>query len=506
MNGDRPILCMLCAMERAPSPQLTTRRALVVASIMASTAMVALEATIVATAMPNIVADLGGLGLYSWVFSSYLLAQTATTVVFGKLADVRGRKPVMLGGLAIFVVASVLAGFSTSMSWMIVFRVAQGFGAGAIVPVAMTIIGDLYPPVERGKVQGYLASVWATCGILGPVLGSLIIREFSWNWLFWMNVPIGLASALGFIRYYHEEKKGSARVAIDYGGAALFIVTAAALMLLLTHLSSRDAWLTAMELAVLVVSATVFVMVERRAADPMVSLRLWTLRPIAVCNLSTLFSGMAMMGLTTFLPMYLQAVAHRSPVTSGLALTTMMLGWPLGATLSARTFAQVGLRRYLLIGSAAVPLGGACFLFLTPQGSAVLPAVGSFVMGLGFGLASVCAMILIQESVRPSERGSVTASFVFARNLGSTLGAATFGAVQTFVFTHHPGVDMRIDRLRDLLSAGSATIATNDVVYQALAKSLDATFVSVFVVSLLVLVSMLWLRRVDLASLKGAWR
>ena len=146
-------------MEMTSSPQPTTYRALVVASIMASTAMVALEATIVATAMPNIVADLGGLSLYSWVFSSFLLAQTATTVVFGKLADVRGRKPVMLVGLAVFLVASVLAGFSTSMTWMIVFRLAQGFGAGAIVPVAMTIVGDMYRPTERGKVQGYLASV-----------------------------------------------------------------------------------------------------------------------------------------------------------------------------------------------------------------------------------------------------------------------------------------------------------------------------------------------------------
>jgi len=492
-------------MDMTSSPLKPTHRALVVASIMASTAMVALEATIVATAMPNIVADLGGLNLYSWVFASFLLAQTATTVVFGKLADVRGRKPVMLGGIAVFIVASVLAGFSTSMTWMIVFRLAQGFGAGAIVPVAMTIIGDMYRPQERGMVQGYVASVWAMSAVLGPVLGSFIIREFSWSWLFWINVPIGLASGYGFIRYYHEQNKGAEKVAIDYGGAALFIVMVTALMLFLTHLTSSDTSLTAIELALFVLSSIAFVMVERRAADPMLSFRLWSIRPIAVCNLATLFAGMAMMGLTTFLPMYLQAVAHRSPVSSGFALTMMLIGWPMGATLAARTFARVGLRRYLLLGGVAVPLGGVCFVFLTPEVSVILPAVGSFVMGLGFGLAGVCGIILIQESVIASERGSATASNIFARNLGSTLGAAMFGAVQTFVFNRYPGVvGQQIDKLRDLLTAGSTTIAADDVVRKALEKSLDMTFVCIFAVSLLVLVSMLLLPKIELASVTGA--
>lgn len=495
---------MLTGMEDMSLSPPTTHRALVVAAIMASTSMVALEATIIATAMPNIVADLGGLNLYSWVFASFLLSQTATTVVFGKLADVRGRKSVMLWGTAMFLVASVLAGFSTSMGWMIVFRLAQGFGAGAIVPVALTIVGDLYRPAERGKVQGYLASVWAGSAVLGPLLGSLIIREFSWSWLFWINVPIGLLSAYGFIRYYHEPRRSLKKVAIDYGGAALFVVAVTAFMLFLTHLASPNTWLTAMEFAVFVIGAIAFVLVERRAADPMLSLRLWAIRPIAVCNLSTLFSGMAMMGLTTFVPMYLQAVAHRTPIASGFALTMMMIGWPAGATLAARTFTRVGLRRYLLIGSATVPLGGAFFVFLTPAVSAMLPAIGSFTMGFGFGLASVCTLILIQESVTASERGSVTASNVFVRNLGSTLGAAGFGAVQTYAFTHSPGVaGAQIDQLRDLLTSGPAGKAVDGTVRTALETSLDLTFMCIFAVSLLVLVSMLLLPKIELASLSG---
>src|SRR6266403_223253 len=171
---------------------------------MMSMFMISIEATIVSTAMPQIVAQLGDLHLYSWVFSSFLLAQTAMTVVFGKLADLYGRKPVMLVGIAIFLVGSILAGFANSMMSMISFRLIQGVGAGAIQPVAMTIVSDLYPARERGKIQGYLASVWAISAILGPIVGALIIRDFSWRWIFWMNVPIGLLAAGGFTTFLHE--------------------------------------------------------------------------------------------------------------------------------------------------------------------------------------------------------------------------------------------------------------------------------------------------------------
>ena len=192
-----------------------TVRPLVIAAVMASMAMVAIEATIVSTAMPQIVTQLGGLHLYSWVFSSFLLAQTAMTVVFGKLADLYGRKPIVLIGIAIFLVGSVLAGFAWSMPAMIVFRLIQGIGAGAIQPVTLTIVGDLYPARERGKIQGYLASVWAIAAVVGPMAGGLLIRDLSWAWIFWINIPIGLASAAGFIAFLHEHERRE-RPSIDY--------------------------------------------------------------------------------------------------------------------------------------------------------------------------------------------------------------------------------------------------------------------------------------------------
>jgi multidrug resistance protein len=195
-------------MTSTPTPPLTaprtTNRPLVIAAIMASMAMVAIEATIVSTVMPQIASELGGLHLYSWVFASFLLAQTAMTVVFGKLSDLYGRKPVMFVGIGIFLVGSVLAGFSWSMPAMICFRLIQGIGAGAIQPVSLTIVGDLYPARERGKVQGYLASVWAVSAVVGPMIGALIVQKLEWGWIFWMNVPIGLAAAALFWRHLHE--------------------------------------------------------------------------------------------------------------------------------------------------------------------------------------------------------------------------------------------------------------------------------------------------------------
>lgn len=224
---------------------------------MASQAMVAIEATIVATAMPQIVTDLGGLSLYSWVFSSFLLTQTAMTVVFGKLADLYGRKPVLLAGIAIFLVGSVLAGFAWSMPAMIVFRLIQGIGAGAIQPVSLTVVGDLYPARERGRVQGYLASVWAISAVLGPMIGGFIIRDLSWAWIFWMNVPIGIASAAGFIAYLHEERHRE-RPSIDIAGAALFTIAIASLMMALTDAGTANMTRAAIEAAVFALCAVLF--------------------------------------------------------------------------------------------------------------------------------------------------------------------------------------------------------------------------------------------------------
>lgn len=485
-----------------------TVRSLVIAAVMASMAMVAIEATIVSTAMPQIVTQLGGLHLYSWVFSSFLLAQTAMTVVFGKLADLYGRKPVVLIGIAIFLVGSVLAGFAWSMPAMIVFRLIQGVGAGAIQPVTLTIVGDLYPARERGKIQGYLASVWAIAAVIGPMAGGLLIRDLSWAWIFWINIPIGLASAAGFIAFLHEHEKHQ-RPSIDIAGATLFTVSIGALMMGLTDAGSSSNALVAFEFALFVVCGVLFVLQERRAADPMISFALWGHRPIAACNVATVLSGMALMGLTSFLPMYVQGVLGRSPVIAGLALTMMMVGWPSGATVAARSFHLLGLRRTLIGGSAFLPIGAVFFATLTPASTPMFADIGSLVMGFGMGIVSVSSLILIQEIVKPFERGSATASNLFSRNLGSTLGAAMFGAVLNYGLAHSSTgssatVAVTADQLRQILDAAPGNAAGGAAVRFALHQSLHLTFVSILVISVLSVISVMVVPAIKLSQTRPA--
>jgi EmrB/QacA subfamily drug resistance transporter len=468
------------------------RRPLVVAAIMLSSFMIAIEATIVATAMPQIVRYIGGLRLYSWVFSSFLLTQCATTVLFGKLADLYGRKHVILVGIAIFLAGSIGCGFAWSMPSLIAFRLVQGLGAGAIQPVTMTVVGDLYPAHERGKVQGWLASVWGASSIVGPLAGGLIIQHFSWAWVFWINVPVGLAAAAGFFLFLHEDVD-HARRSVDAAGAALFTAAVASFMILLTEAGARNGGVAVAALLVCLASAVLFVRQERRAADPMIAFSLWGRRVMATTNSASLFSGAAMIGVTTFLPMYVQAVMGRSPLIAGFMLTAMVLGWPIASTVGARNFHRIGLRRVLLLGAVLVALGAIPFVLLTPAMSPYLAGFGSLAMGFGMGFFNTAAIVIVQDSVGWAERGSATAAFVFARNLGSTLGAAALGGLLNWRLAS--GGSGSLDDIQRALAGGaSAALAASR---EALAHGLHLTFWGVGAVALATLATALLVPQVE---------
>ena len=465
---------------------LTTHRRLVLVAVMAANIMIAIEATIVSTAMPQIAGQLGGLQLYSWVFSAFLLTQTATTIVFGKLSDVVGRKRVILLGIAIFLFGSILCGLAWSMPSLIAFRLIQGLGAGAVQPVAMTIVGDLYSAHERGKIQGWLASVWALSAVLGPLAGGLIVQHFSWAWIFWMNLPIGAFAAAGFWAYLHE-KNVLGRGKIDHLSAGVFTIAIAAIMADLTALSTSDRTEIGLITVVAIVAVALFFVQERRSPEPMISLELWGRRPIAAANGASLLSGMTMIGLTTFLPMFVQGVMQKSPLIAGFALSAMVLGWPVGATLSPRLWSRFGLRTILRAGAALIPLGALVFVFLRPETPPFVAGVGSAIVGFGMGLSSSASIVLIQEIVDWSERGSVTASYLFARTLGSTFGATVFGAVLNYGLAHFGRAgDVTSEELRRLLEGGSQDAASGSALRDALEQSLHLTFVSMFLIALLV--------------------
>jgi EmrB/QacA subfamily drug resistance transporter len=445
--------------------------------------MIAIEATIVSTAMPQIAGQLGQLQYYAWVFSSFLLAQTATTVVFGKLADLYGRRSVLLVGIVIFLLGSILCGFAWSMPALIIFRLIQGLGAGAIQPVSITVIGDLYAAHERGKVQGWLASVWGISSVIGPLAGGLIIQHVSWAWIFWINVPIGVAAAAGFYFFLHETVSTKERN-VDVLGAGLFTVAIAALMVALTEAGASGGGAALIALAACMVAAILFVVQERRARDPMIAFALWSRRAIAATNAATLFSGMAVIGLTTFLPMYVQAVMGRSPLEAGFMLTAMVLGWPIAATLGARNFARFGLRPILVFGATLLPIGAIPFVLLSPTTTPLVAGLGSLIMGFGMGFLSTAAIVLIQDSVGWGERGAATASNLFSRNLGSTLGAAVLGTVLNVSLARDRSGSLQ--QIQELLhSQGSITGAAAS--RAGLAHGLHLTFWGVLIIAFLTL-------------------
>ena len=323
--------------------------------------------------------------------------------------------------------------------------------------------------------------------------------HLSWAWIFWINVPIGAVAAAGFMLFLHEDVARERR-AVDVAGAALFTLAIASLMMALTELGTSGSaalWPG----VVFGVSAALFVVQERRAPDPMLDFGLWAQRPIATANAATLLSGMAIIGLTTFLPMFVQGVMRQSPLVAGFALTMMVFGWPIGATLAARNFMRFGLRPTLLAGAVLIPVGASAFVVLGASSSPVVAGCGSIVMGFGMGFLSTAAIVIIQDSVAWAQRGSATASNIFSRNLGSTLGATVLGTVLNYGLAHPGhGASVSSDQLRRLLDQPDSLAGAADAVRSALGHALHATFWGIFAVALLTLVLSLLVPRVALTE------
>jgi EmrB/QacA subfamily drug resistance transporter len=408
-----------------------SERGPVLIGVMLSTALVAIDATVIATAVPSIVANLGGFAQFPWLFSVYLLAQAVTVPVYGKLADVFGRKPVMLFGIGLFLIGSVLCGGAWSMGALIAFRAVQGLGAGAVQPMAMTIVGDLYSLQERAKVQGYIASVWGISSVVGPTLGGVFSEYVSWRWIFFVNIPLCLVAAAMIGLRFHERVERR-RPQIDYAGAGVLTVALTLVILGLLEGGQAWAWGSPQGIAVLgggAVLLAAFVVIERRAADPVVPLRLLRQRLLVATSLVSACVGAALLGLTSYVPTFVQDVLGTGPLVAGFALAALTLGWPLSASQAGRVYLRIGIRSTAAIGATVVVLGSALLLLLDESSSVLLVGATSFVIGLGMGFTAAPTLIAAQSAVRWQERGVVTGLNMFSRSAGSAVGIAVFGAV-----------------------------------------------------------------------------
>jgi EmrB/QacA subfamily drug resistance transporter len=408
-----------------------SERGPVLVGVMLSTALVAIDSTVIATAVPSVVAELGGFSQFPWLFSVYLLAQAVTVPVYGKLADVFGRKPVMLVGIGLFLLGSVLCGAAWDMTALIVFRAVQGLGAGAVQPMSMTIVGDLYSLQERARVQGYIASVWGVSAVVGPTLGGVFSEYVSWRWIFFVNIPLCLVAAAA-IGWRFSERLDRRRPRIDVVGAT--VLTAALTLLVLGLLEGGQAWSWTSPVGVAVLAAgvallAVFVVVERRVADPVVPLRLLRNRLLVATNLVSACVGAVLLGLTSYVPTFVQDVLGTGPLVAGFALAALTLGWPLSASQSGRFYLRIGIRSTAVIGSAVVLVGAALLLLLGGASSVWQVGATSFVIGLGMGFTAAPTLIAAQSAVGWQERGVVTGLNMFFRSAGSAVGVAVFGAV-----------------------------------------------------------------------------
>ena len=401
------------------------RRPLVLVACIFAMFMAAVEATIVATAMPTIVADLGGFALFSWVFAAYLLAQAVTIPIYGRLADLYGRRRVFFFGTALFLLGSTLCGLAPSMLLLVSFRALQGLGAGAIMPVALTVIGDIYSPAERAKIQGYLSSVWGFSAIIGPLLGAFIVEHLGWSLIFWINLPVG-AAAIAMLAAYLPEEKLRRPHSIDLAGAVLMALGIGMLMFTLLNASRLGWWM----LPLFVLSAGALVLLiaqERRSTEPLLPLWLWRDRIILAGNVGGLAIGATMMGTSAFLPTYVQGVTGRDAFAAGAVLALLSIGWPIASTIAGRLMLITSYRTTAVAGGTLLLLGSV-MLALIGQGL-VHAAIAATLIGAGMGLCNTTFTVSVQNAAIRSMRGIATASTVFMRMLGSSLGTAMLGAV-----------------------------------------------------------------------------
>jgi EmrB/QacA subfamily drug resistance transporter len=418
-------------LEAEPTAVRTGVR-MIFGALMLGMFLAALDQTIVSTALPTIVGDLGGLNHLSWVVTAYLLASTVSTPIYGKLGDMYGRKPIFLTAILIFLAGSMLAGLSQSMAELISFRAIQGIGAGGLIVSAQAIIADIIPPRERGRYMGLMGAVFAVSSVAGPLLGGFFVDNLSWRWVFYVNMPIG-AIAVAVVALKLHLHVVTHRHRIDYVGAALLAGGVSALILVTTWGGTQYRWGSGTILALAVVGVVLllaFVWQERRATEPIIPLDLFQSSIFNVASAMGFAIGMAMFGAIVFIPLYLQLVYGASPTSSGLRMIPLMAGLLVASIASGRIISRIGRYKvFPVVGTAILIVG---MLLLSRLGVGTAPWLASaymVVVGVGIGLVMQVLVLVVQNDARPSEIGVATSTATFFRSVGGSFGVALFGAI-----------------------------------------------------------------------------
>ena len=421
--------------KEKPRLEMSSRRRwAVTAGVMTGMFIAALEATVVGTAMPTVIASLGGLNHYSWVFSVYLVTSTVTVPVWGKLSDLYGRRLLYQIGIIIFLIGTMLSGMSGSMTQLIIFRAVQGLGAGALVPLGMTIIGDIFTLQERAKMQAYFSGVWGLSSVVGPIVGGFITDQISWRWVFFINIPVGIAAAL-IIGFALKEPKYHEKPSIDYAGAGLLMIAISLLMLAtveggtsLTTLFSPD---NVLIFAAAVILLLVFVLVEKKAADPLIPFKLFKNRTVSVSVTAGFLAGVAMFGAISFIPLFAQGALGSTATEAGSLLTPLMLSWVLMSVVGGRLLLKVGYRSISIVGFVILTAGFIFLALFQRETARFWLYLDLVLIGAGLGLTMLTLLIAVQQAVQRTQLGIATSLNQFSRAIGGAFGVAIMGAFLT---------------------------------------------------------------------------